>query len=91
MFFDRLSFFDKSLAAIAKREVAGGRLIGFSNGADCVCLPLATGIWPRFPAITAMLAYGINAIKVSLKTKTGPKSAKFKLFGEKKKGTIKHV
>ncbi len=88
---DVCTLFDKLFAAIVKREVARGCLIQFSNGADCVCLPLAAGIWPRFPAITAVFAYGLDATKVSFKTKTGLESAKFKLFGEKKKGTIKHV
>ena len=96
-------FFDKLFVIIAKRGVAGGCLIGFSNdadgvdGIDCVCLPLAAciwPIWPKFSAITAVFAYWLNAANVSSKTTittTGLESAEFKLFGEKKKGTIKHV
>ena len=97
-------FFDKLFVIIAKRGVAGGCLIGFSNdadgvdGIDCVCLPLAAciwPIWPKFSAITAVFVYWLNAANVSSKTTitttTGLESAEFKLFGEKKKGTIKHV
>ncbi|NMN01992.1 hypothetical protein [Bifidobacterium panos] len=101
-------FFGKLFAVIAKRGVAGGRLIGFGNGADgvdgidCASLPLATciwPIWPKFSAITAVIAHWFNAanvsskttIKTTTKTTMGLESAEFRLFGEKKKGTIKHV
>ena len=97
-------FFDELFVIIAKRGVLDGHLIGFGNGADyvddidCVCLLLAAciwPIWPKFSAITAVFAYWLNAANVSSKTTitttTGLESAEFKLFGEKKKGTIKHV
>ena len=91
-------FFGRLLAVIVKRGAAGGRLIEFSNGADYASLLLVAciwPIWPRFPAITAVFAYRLNVIKVSskatIKTTTGLESAKFRLFGEKKKGTIRHV